>query len=498
MSIRRSLATRFRQLRWKLTLSYTGVTVAALLAVELVLYGISAGTITVLINSGFLAAQLIESTAADYAWELRPYLTASPPDEEGIANWLERIRPPPGSFGFNIDKADGLLVVGSDTRLLAVSPPDFLGPDAIGQPLDPQAIPGLAHPLRAALAGEADTERLYTVVRPDNQFVMAVPVWDAAHERVLGVLVASVAIPQAVARLRELVQILGISLLPFMLVAGLIGTAFGYLAARGLVLRLGRLAEATRAWSRGDFTVLVDDPAGDEVGQLARRLNGMAEQLQNLLDTRRALAIVDERNRLARDLHDSAKQQAFAVAAQLGAARATLKGDPEAADAHIAEAERLAYDLRQELTHLIEELRPAALGDRGLVTVVRAYAADWSRHAGIEVDVRVQGERALPLEIEQALFRIAQEALANVARHSQANRVEICLTYDVDAIALAVIDDGRGFDVDSTRGGVGLQSMQERAASLAGRTSIESVPGEGTRISCVVPIDRDGEGTRHG
>lgn len=494
MGVQSSRSNRFRQLRWKLTLSYTGVTVAALLAVELVLYGLAVGGLAVLIYSGLLPAQLIESTAADYAWELRPYLTKSPPDQEGIAHWLERIRPAPGSIGFNIDETDGLFVVGSDGKLLAVSPSGFLGPGVIGQTLDPQTIPGLANPLRAALSGQEDTERLYTILRPDNQFVMAVPVWDTTHERVLGVLVASVAIPTVMARLRELVPILGVSLLLFTLVAGLIGTVFGSLAARGLVRRLDRLAEATLAWSQGDFTVLVDDLSGDEIGQLARRLNRMAEQLQTLLETQQRLAVIEERNRLARDLHDSAKQQAFAAAAQLGAARALLARDPKAAETHIAQAERLAYELRQELTHLIEELRPAALQDRGLVTVLREYAAGWSRQAGVQMDMRVQGERLLPLELEQALFRITQEALANVARHSQANSVEILLTWDVNAVELTVTDDGRGFDVDGGRGGVGLHSMHERAASLGGSLSIESAPGEGTRISCVVPMDASREG----
>jgi NarL family two-component system sensor histidine kinase LiaS len=406
-----------------------------------------------------------------------------------VANWLERIRPPPAAIGFNIDKSDGLIVVTSDKELVAVSPSGFLGTGAIGQPLDPQAVRGLSGPLQAALAGEEDTEHLYTIVKPDRQFVMAVPVWDEAHEQVLGAVVASVAIPTAIARLRELAQILGVSLLPFTLVAALIGTVFGYLAARGLVYRFSRVAEASLAWSRGDFTAFVDDPTGDELGQLARRLNHMAHQLQHLLETRRELAVVRERNRLARDLHDSAKQQAFAAAAQIDAAKARLRRDPEAAELHIVEAERLIYELRQELTHLIQELRPVALQGRGLATVLREYAADWSHQAGVRVDVRAQGERSLPLQFEQTLFRITQEALANVARHSQANGVEILLVYEADKITLAVLDDGQGFNVDRKRSGLGLHSMRERAESLQGSLSIESVPDEGTRISCVLPID---------
>ena len=151
-----------------------------------------------------------------------------------------------------------------------------------------------------------------------------------------------------------------------LILAGIVGTVFGFITARGLVGRLARLASATSSWSQGDFSVVVADTSQDELGQLARRLNRMAEQLQNMLDTRRELAVVEERNRLARDLHDSAKQQAFAASAQIGAARALIVRDPASADQHIAEAERLINALRKELSTLILELRPAALGDQGL------------------------------------------------------------------------------------------------------------------------------------
>ena len=488
MDIRAFLLNRFRRLRWKLTLSYTGVTVATLLAMELVLYGLWIGGLAFLINSGILPAQLVESTVVDYAWELQPYLITSPPDYASVAHWLDRIRPGPGSIGFNIDETDGLLVVGHEGLLLATSPSDFLASVAIGQPFDPRAIPGLAEPLRAALAGEEDTERLYTIVRPDNQLVMAAPIWDAGHERVLGALVGVIALPSAMGRLRGLIQVLGFSLLPLTLIAGGIGTLFGSLAARELVRRFNRLATATLAWSDGDFTVFVDDPTGDELGQLAQRLNHMARQLEHLLDTRREWAIMEERNRLARDLHDSVKQQAFAAAAQLSVVKALLKRDSEAAEPHVQEAERLMYELRQELTHLIQELRPVTLQGKGLAPAVREYATDWSRQTGIELEVRVQGERSLHLDVEQAVFRIVQEALSNVARHSQAHSAEIDLIYTGLDLTCTIGDDGIGFDPDKARGGFGLRSMQERANALGSTLEVESVAGEGTRLSFTVSL----------
>ncbi len=489
MSNHISFSKGYQQLRWKLTLSYAGVTVGALLTVELVLLGLAAISISFLINSGILPAQLIETSSESYTPALRFFLQQEPPDQEGISEWLDRAGAATSiSLPLSFDVTDEMLVVGSDGALLGAFPP---GRGQIGQPLDHQAMPGLTDPFLAALAGEENSERLYALVRPENEVILAIPVWDAAHEDVLGVLVALGEIPTLRSYLGDLAWIIGISLLLFTVVAGLIGTAYGYLAARGPVRRLNRLSEATGAWSQGDFNVVVDDPAPDELGHLAQRLNQMAQQLEQLLDTRRELAVVEERNRLARDLHDSAKQQAFAAAAQVSAAKAYMQSDPGLAESHIEEAERLIDDLRQELTSLIQELRPAALENKGLALVIRDYAADWSRQNSIPAEVFVRGERLLPLEIEQSLYRIMQEALANVARHSEAGQVEISLVYDKRETTLTVSDDGQGYEVEDTGQGFGLLSMQERAQSVGGRLTVETVLQKGTTVSCTLPSGKD-------
>jgi signal transduction histidine kinase len=493
MDNRASLTKVHQHLRWKLTLSYTGVTVGALLTVEFVLLVILSVGLVVLLNSGSLPALLIETASVDYAPTLRSYLAQTPPDQAGIADWLEHVGPASSAtLPLTFQATDEMLVVGRDGRLLGVKPPDLLESDLIGQPLDLRAIPGMADPLQAALAGEEDVDQLYTLARPGGKIVMTVPIWDAAHEQVLGVLVAMGEMPTIMTVLGDMVPIIGVSLLFFIFVAALAGTVYGFLAAREPVRRLNRLAEASLAWSQGDFSISVDDPSGDELGQLAHRLNDMARQLQHLLETRRELAVVEERNRLARDLHNSVKQQAFAAAAQMSGARTLLRRDPEAAAAHLEEAERLVYDLRQELTSLVEELRPTALESKGLASAVREYAADWSRQSGVVPEVRIQGERSLPLEIEQAVLRIMQEALANVARHSEANGVEIALVYSIDEITLTATDDGRGFDVDGERSGFGLSSMQQRIDTLGGNLIVESTPGQGTSVSCTVPVRESG------
>src|SRR5690606_545299 len=121
----------------------------------------------------------------------------------------------------------------------------------------------------------------------------------------------------------------------------------------------------------------------------------------------------EERNRLARDLHDSAKQRAFALSAQLDAVRSLLPRDPAAAEVHLQRAEQVADNLRQELANLIEQLRPPEMEQGGLPAALRRYGAEWSLQSSVALEVQVSGERPLPPEVEQALFRIAQEALAN-------------------------------------------------------------------------------------
>jgi two-component system, NarL family, sensor histidine kinase LiaS len=166
----------------------------------------------------------------------------------------------------------------------------------------------------------------------------------------------------------------------------------------------------------------------------------------------------------------------------VGAAKALLPDKPVAAAVQLQEAETLSRQAQRELTTLIQELRPAALGDQGLAAALRAYAADWSRQNGIPVDFKTQGERPLPLPIEQALFRVGQEALANVARHSQATQAHLRLDWEKTAVTLTIADNGRGFDNQAKSSGFGLQGMRERLIALGGRLEVISRPGQGVTI----------------
>jgi len=226
-------------------------------------------------------------------------------------------------------------------------------------------------------------------------------------------------------------------------------------------------------------------------GYILRQAETARLEKERLLDELRAsqrqvreLAIVEERNRLARDLHDSAKQRAFALSAQLDAVNSLVRRDPAAAEIHLQRAIRVADHLRQELANLILQLRPPEMDQGGLPAALRRYAAEWSQQCNVTVDVQVTGERPLPAEVEQALFRIAQEALANVARHSQAGSAQVLLDYAPAQVSLTIADAGSGFDPSEARPGVGTHSMQERAARLPnGLFRLDSGPGQGTRVT---------------
>jgi NarL family two-component system sensor histidine kinase LiaS len=274
----------------------------------------------------------------------------------------------------------------------------------------------------------------------------------------------------------------------FILLASVVGTVTGLLITRNVTRRLRRITQAAEAWSSGEFAVEVRDPSPDEIGQLGQDLNGMAEQLHTLLATREVLAAVEERNRLARDLHDTIKQNVFATALLVGAARTLLPSDAVPAQTYLAEAEALAEQTRQELTTLIHQLRPARLEDRGLAGTLRDYADDWSRRMGIAVAIQVRGKRIVALDVEEALFRVAQEALANIAQHSRAGVVTIQLTWDDTQVQLSISDNGAGFDVARASGrGVGLASMRERVMVYHGSLDIASAPGA-TKIEATIPL----------
>jgi NarL family two-component system sensor histidine kinase LiaS len=383
-----------------------------------------------------------------------------------------------------------MLVISADGTLLGRTHSPTL--PSTGQPFDASVIPGLEAPLQAALAGERDPDRLVSIGGPEKQLIVTTPVFGTGESghRLLGV-VAYVAesMPTEDDLAFHTVGLAGRAVVLFILGAGILGALFGSLTAKRMAGRFRRISRASEAWSQGDFSEFIEDAEGDEISQLVGRLNQMAEQLQGLLKSRAEMAVTDERNRLARDLHDSAKQQALAASFRLGTAITLFERDPQAARDHLIEADNLVDSVRRELTDLIHELRPPTMNGRSFTDAVNEFAIEWAHRNGIQVDVQVQGREEPSLEVGQGLYRIMQEALANIARHSSAGNVSVNLGYDAESVRLTITDDGCGFDTSRQYDGVGLHSMRERAESMDGELAIRSEPGRGTRVSVVLRRD---------
>ncbi len=236
--------------------------------------------------------------------------------------------------------------------------------------------------------------------------------------------------------------------------------------------------------------------------ELARREALRREMLQHTV-----AAQEEERRRIARELHDEIGQTLTALSLGLeNLAQMVASGEQE----RLADA---AKDLRQmtsnavsELDHLVTDLRPSQLDHLGLGAAMRSLAKDYRQRFGLKVDLEFAGQRRrLPSDVELAIFRIAQEALTNVGRHAQVDEAQLRLSYEPQGVRLCIADQGRGFVLPDVphhaHKNWGLLGMTERAAQVGGSLSIETAPGQGTKVLAWLPLNgvppqenRGGEG----
>ncbi len=462
----------FHRLRGKLTLSYTFTSVVTFLLVELLLIGVILTVVS--LNISAIAVGSLKQEASQIA----PYFVHGSPDPEELTSALHIVYPSVSNQGPFNGYPLFLAVVDTQGKTLASIGTHPVPSNTL---LQAQLSPQSRANLGAVLSdGKGTTSKF--VSETDGTVLGIAPIV-GQENHLVGALVVKTAKPDIFQLVSGFLRFIIVTVIIVTIIAAIPGMIFGYVAARGITRRLTRLSVAADRWGHGDFSALAQDTSEDELGQVARQLNRMAEQLQNLLEARQVLATLEERNRLARDLHDSVKQQIFAVSMQIGATKVLLKRDIDAAEGRLNEAERLVHQAQQELTSLIRELRPVALEGKGLVAALREQATEWSQQTHIVANLRVEGTQPLPLTVEEALFRVAQEALANVARHSKATLVQMILTITADTVTLSIADNGQGFD--TTRQGhlgVGLLSMQERMKALGGDVQVESTPGKGTRV----------------
>jgi signal transduction histidine kinase len=306
-----------------------------------------------------------------------------------------------------------------------------------------------------------------------------------AHETILPTIVETVAqalkLPYAAIALHEGDE---------QVIAASYGTAHGDALKLPLIYQaepIGELILSPRApgdsWTPADRRLL--DELARQAGVAARavRLTGDLQRSRERL----VLAREEERRRLRRDLHDGLGPTLGNLTLQLDAVDDLIEGDPLAAHELVVKVKRQTQLAIGEIRRLVDDLRPPALDELGLVTALREQAAHYSQLGALRVEVDApESLPSLPAAVEVAAYRIAVEGLRNAARHAQARRCAIRLRLD-DGLAVEIVDDGQGVSAQA-RPGVGIGSMRERAAELGGVCVIEALPAGGTRVLARLPV----------
>ncbi len=474
----------FRKLQWRLTLSYLLVTLVVVFAVE------SVNTLTDIATiQADQSATFAQSLGDTVIPQITPALEASPPDRDALSAWAKHfIFPLPPASPNAKPGATPVANVSSKYRLVVIL--DHTGQILTAVSADTNAMQQFfwdsqsQKMVQAMLESPSETPMVREL---DGQTIIALPI------KGLGIFFTvfrgRIYLPVVTSR-GSFTTVLWANLqgeFPLLALAGVIGLLAGMLGSRGIRRPLRQIALAADAWSRGDFSVKTRVTSRDELGQLARDLNSMADQLQTLITTRQELAVVEERHRLARDLHDSIKQQMFVITLLVGAAREMVPDHPQAAQT-LNEAVRLTGQAQQELTALIHELRPLALAGKGLSAALAELLTNWEQSTGIVVEAHLPDDLPAPLSTEQALFRIAQEALNNVARHSGATHVDLHLLREPERLLLRIQDNGRGFIPAHVEGrGQGLSNMRQRAEDVGGSLRVFS-DAAGVCVEAAVPL----------
>ena len=292
---------------------------------------------------------------------------------------------------------------------------------------------------------------------------------------------------------------------------GLTGAVIGSMITRSVKLRLWEAGRMASRIARGDYGARLVTGPDDEVGWLEEQLNQMAGQLETAVGSLRELAeqnrrlgeeagrgaALEERMRLARDLHDTVNQQLFVLAMRTAAVKRRLEqlgGKAASLAPEMNSLEELASQAHNQIRELILQIRLVTLEKEGLGAALKDYLnnvaerEDWSVTDRVELSVRPDDQ------IGENLFRIAQEALNNICKHAAAKNVEVKLIQDKNNIRLSISDDGAGFDLKSPirPTAVGLSGIHERAAAIGGRVVVNSSPGRGTELTVLVSLKSEG------
>jgi len=246
---------------------------------------------------------------------------------------------------------------------------------------------------------------------------------------------------------------------------------------------------------RGVFSLFANEEGvfgSEEMALLASIADHLGIGIENsiLYEQSRESAALEERHRLARNLHDSVSQLLYSLTLMTGTTKKMLEqgADLEAVKQSVARLGETAHQALREMRLLLYELRPAVLDSEGLVNALQHRIGAVEKQLGVEVDLQAKELPELPNNIEDGLYHIALEALNNIVKHSGSKAATINFTSKDDFIVMEISDDGRGFETDLFQKGLGLRSMRERGQMLESEVVVESKPGEGTRVTVEVKL----------
>ncbi|MNE31246.1 Sensor histidine kinase LiaS [compost metagenome] len=296
-----------------------------------------------------------------------------------------------------------------------------------------------------------------------------------------------------------------------------IGATYGFFQGYRNKRKIDQLRDALLQWEKGNKTDTVPKLGEDELGRMAEQLERIGKRwdeqvtsLQRLsthnaqlAEQARVSAIVEERQRLARELHDAVSQQLFAISMTATAVGRTLEKDFDKAQRQVELIEEMASVAQSEMRALLLHLRPVYLEGKELSQGLLDLVRELKTKVPMELTLEMDEELSLGKGIENHLFRIIQEAMSNTLRHSKADKMEIRIHRKMNVVKVTLRDNGVGFQLDEKKQtSYGLSTMQERVREIGGSIQFITAPGKGTRIEIAVPVmneenggdDKDGNG----
>lgn len=298
-----------------------------------------------------------------------------------------------------------------------------------------------------------------------------------------------------------------------------IGAFYGFSQAYRSKRKIDELRDALLQWEKGNQTGTVPKLGEDEIGRLAEQLERIGKRWEEqvsslqrlsthnaqLAEQARVSAIIEERQRLARELHDAVSQQLFAISMTATAVGRTLEKDFDRAQRQVELIEEMASVAQSEMRALLLHLRPVYLEGKQLAQGLLDLVRELKTKVPMELALEMDEELSLGKGIENHLFRIIQEAMSNTLRHAKADKMEIRIHRRGEAVKVFLKDNGIGFQMDEKKqASYGLSTMQERVHEIGGSIQIITAPGKGTRIEITVPVMKeesggdDGHGDRQG